>query len=266
MNSCHSLNERISRLRQCLLQHPAYSLLTCEKTLITFMEFHVFAVWDFMSLLKSLQRELTCVSVPWTPPKNRSAAKLINEIVLAEESDMSAEGNPASHFELYLSAMRAANADTTRIDTLIGTIQGGGFWRDALSVPPTPPSIRNFVDSTFDIIDSGDLCAIAAAFTFGREQLLPDVFEQIVSRLNCENEGRFSSFEYYLQRHIQLDGNEHSHMAEQLMVELCGDDKRNWKSAEDAAEKSLKARLQLWNAISERIQADSSERQLTGRS
>lgn len=230
------------------------------------MEFHVFAVWDFMSLLKSLQRELTCVTVPWTPPKNRTAAKLINEIVLSEESDVNADGKPASHFELYLSAMRAANADTTGIDTFISTIQGGGFWRNALPVPPTPLSIRNFVDSTFDIIDSGDLCAIAAAFTFGREQLLPDVFAQIVSQLNSEPDSRLASFEYYLQRHIQLDGNEHGHMAEQLMIELCGDDERNWKCAEDAAKRSLNARLQLWDAISEHIKGDGPELEFTGRS
>lgn len=127
MTSFHLLNERVSPLRESLLQHPVYSLLNSEDSLTTFMEFHVFAVWDFMSLLKRLQRELTCVTVPWTPPPHRSAARLINEIVLAEESDFGVDGKPASHFELYLSAMKGAGADRRRIETFVGTIQGGEF-------------------------------------------------------------------------------------------------------------------------------------------
>ena len=255
MSHYRSLDEKISPIRQTLLQHPAYAMLTSENALTTFMEVHVFAVWDFMSLLKSLQRELTCVNVPWTPPKNQAAARLINEIVLAEESDIGFDGCPASHFEMYLSAMRAAGADTTSIDAFIKEVQDGQMWQDALSIHSQSASIRSFVTSTFDIIDSGELCAIAAAFTFGREQLLPDVFEQVVSRINGMTGGRFDAFEYYLQRHIELDGDEHGHMAEQLMVELCGDDDHKWKAAEDAALASLSARLQLWDTIAERIES-----------
>ncbi len=228
------------------------------------MEFHVFAVWDFMSLLKTLQRELTCVLVPWTPPKSRSAARLINEIVLAEESDIGVDGECCSHFEQYLAAMKAAGADTTRIDTFVAAIQAGELWRDALPVPSTPPGIRNFLHTTFDIIESRDLCAIAAAFTFGREQLLPDVFEQLVSQLNHDSDGRFAAFDYYLQRHIELDGDEHGNMAERLMVELCGDSQLSWQSVENAARRSLEARLQLWDAIADRIRAEPSDLQLTG--
>lgn len=264
MNHYHLLNEKVSPLRESLLRHPVYSLLDSESSLKTFMEFHVFAVWDFMSLLKSLQRELTCVTVPWTPPQNRSAARLINEIVLAEESDLGVDGKPVSHFELYLSAMESAGADTTPIQTFIGTIRGGEFWRNALPVSPTSPSIRSFIDTTFDVIDSGNLCAIAAAFTLGREQLLPDVFEQIVSQLNRDNGGQFAAFDYYLQRHIELDGDEHGGMAEQLMAELCGNSSENWKVAQEAAEKALHARLQLWDAIADRIGAESAELQLMG--
>ena len=50
------------------------------------MESHVFAVWDFMSLLKSLQALLTCTK--WKPNMDSKSARLINQIIVDEESDL----------------------------------------------------------------------------------------------------------------------------------------------------------------------------------
>jgi hypothetical protein len=97
------------------------------------------------------------------------------------------------------------------------------------------------------------VCATAAAFCFGREDVLPDLFLKIVSELNRQHEVRLSQFEYYLNRHIELDGGEHGQMAEQLILELCGDDADRWGSATRAAKTSLNARLILWDAIADKI-------------
>ena len=83
--------------RQRLMQHPLYKSITDERGLQIFMASHVFCVWDFQCLLKSLQRHLTCVEVPWLPSADPEARRLINEIVLDEESDLTPSGAHLSH-------------------------------------------------------------------------------------------------------------------------------------------------------------------------
>src|SRR5580692_5286740 len=106
-------------LRDRLLAHRLYAEIDSPETVRVFMEHHVFAVWDFMSLVKDVQRRLTCVDVPWTPRGDRSSRRFINEIVRSEESDEDGRGGFTSLFELYLDAMRQAGAGTDRIDTVI---------------------------------------------------------------------------------------------------------------------------------------------------
>ena len=257
-----SIQTRISSLRRDLLDHRLYQYLRTEQALRTFMEMHVFAVWDFMSLLKALQQNLTCVSLPWVPPKHPSAARLINEIVLAEESDCGLDGTPASHFEMYVTAMTECGADTTAVDSFLARIAGQTPWRDALVATPAAEAIQEFVRTTLSIVDSRDVCAIAGAFTFGREQLLPELFEQIVTEINTATGGRFAAFEYYLQRHIELDGGEHGAMAQQLMESLCIDDE-SWRRAETAAVQSLQARRLMWNSIADIVECQNAETEVT---
>ena len=87
----------------------------------------------------------------------------------------------------------------------------------------------------------------------GREDLLPQVFAQIVRRLNAESSGSLDGLVYYLQRHIELDGDEHGAMAQRLVEELCGDDQVRWQTAEAAAVRSLLARKRLWDGIADEI-------------
>ena len=61
------LQDQIKASRAKLLAHPVYAQISDINGLRKFSTFHVYAVWDFMSLLKSLQMGLTCVSLPWLP-------------------------------------------------------------------------------------------------------------------------------------------------------------------------------------------------------
>jgi hypothetical protein len=47
---------------------------------------------------------------------NQSTRYLINEIVVAEESDLTIDGQRSSHYEMYIEAMKACRANTTGIE------------------------------------------------------------------------------------------------------------------------------------------------------
>ena len=193
--SLQDLQRRIAPLRQSLLEHPLYADLERPAALRQFMQLHVFAVWDFMSLLKTLQRRISSVSVPWLPGEHSSEARLINEIVLAEESDEDGRGGFASHFELYHRAMRRFGADTSQLDRFIARLRAGDSLAEAIARAELAEPVRRFVGHTFAVIERGNLCEIAAAFTFGREDLLPDVFRRIVERLHGESQGEPGRFQ-----------------------------------------------------------------------
>src|ERR1700736_6800456 len=112
----------VTSARARVVIHPLYANLNTRAAINTFMEHHVFAVWDFMSLLKSLQRNLTCVTVPWVPTGPTGSRRLINDIVLAEESD-ELRGAHISHFEWYVAGMAEAGADHYVVDRFIDLIR-----------------------------------------------------------------------------------------------------------------------------------------------
>ena len=253
MNQFHKIEQRLAPLKDALLNHRIYGEIDRIDALRLFMEHHVFAVWDFMSLLKVLQRQLCCVEVPWLPSCDQQGSRFINEIVLAEESDDDGRGGFASHFELYHRSMKQCGANTAGIDGFMDDLRRGVPVLTALASPAVPEAARHFVEQTFKIIETGNLCAVASAFTFGREDLLPDVFQRIVDELNTLAGGQLDDFKYYLDRHIGLDGDEHGPMATRLLQSLCGADDALWEKAEQAAVDCLLARQALWNGIYDAI-------------
>ena len=243
------LQREVAHFRRLLLNNDLHCRIQTLPDLRRFMEHHVFAVWDFMSLLKSLQRELTCVRVPWVPTANATTRRLINEIVLEEESDIDAHGQPISHFELYVQAMEECGANTGPIRQLVSALASGNSLAEALTAAQVPASVRQFVENTFDIIRSGKAHALAAAFTFGREDLIPDMFRQFVGVLRDRFPGQLDTFTYYLDRHIQLDEEVHAPLAQQMVRELCGDDPEHWLDCQHVVVRCLESRMELWDGI-----------------
>jgi len=253
MEPIKKLENDLKKTRSRLISHPLYESLDSKKKLVCFMENHVFAVWDFMSLIKALQRNLTCVDVPWTPNSNNFAGKLVNEIVLAEESDIDLNNKPKSHFELYLDSMQLLGANTKPINSFIEEINLTKSYEQSIKKVNIATELKEFMDFTFKIINSNKNHVIASVFTFGREDLIPDMFIEIVKKLSKEESIKADLLIYYLERHIELDADEHGPMALKMIQNLCGNNDEKWKEATDSSLEALEMRIKLWDFIYKQI-------------
>lgn len=249
-----TINAKIEPQKELLLHHPLYKKVQTIEDLQCFLENHVYAVWDFMSLLKALQAKLTCTTTPWFATKNPETRYLINEIVLAEESDLSIDGRRLSHYEMYIEAMQSCGANTTGIEHFLSEVDSLQNIFVAIKKSTLHPNIKNFLDFTFKVIEEGKAHKIAAAFTFGREDLIPSMFTEILKNFQ-ENFPKtdLSKLIYYFERHIELDADEHGPMAMKMITELCGNSEQKWAEVEEVSILALEKRIGLWDAIEESI-------------
>lgn len=228
-----------------LLEHPIYTWVNTRKRLQHFMAWHVYCVWDFMSLAKRLQGELAPCSVPWLPPKHPQLVRFIQEVVLGEECDLGPDNEVASHFDLYLRAMEEAGAETACIRSFVGALEDGRSLAAAFELAGTPKPVRSFVEQTLALASDGDCVDVAAAFYFGREDLIPEMFQRF---LDAGDAREYPWFRYYLQRHIDLDGDEHGPLAERLLSEL-GGDSGSTDRIHSTGKAAIAQRVALWDAL-----------------
>jgi hypothetical protein len=249
-----TINSRIQPQKELLLQHSLYNKVRTIEDLQCFLENHVYAVWDFMSLLKALQSKLTCTTTPWFATNNPETRYLINEIVLAEETDLTIDGRRQSHYEMYIEAMEDCGADTTGIEHFLTELNSLHNIFVAIKQSNLHPNLKAFLDFTFRVIDEGKSHEIAAAFTFGREDLIPSMFTAILRNFQANfPKTDLSKLIYYFERHIVLDADEHGPMAMKMITELCGTDPQKWAEVEEISVLALEKRIGLWDAIEEQI-------------
>jgi hypothetical protein len=253
MNPLDKIQQEISPFREKLIQHKMYAKIKTVEDFQRFMEQHIFAVWDFMSLLKSLQRGLTSVDVPWSPVGSPTTRRFINEIVLGEESDMDDKGKVASHFELYLEAMEQIGAKTTEIKKLISFVEEGYAVPSALAFVNIQEETKEFVRFTFSMIETEDLHKIASIFTFGREDLIPDMFIEILREMKEKGQEDISKLLYYLERHIEIDGGDHGPISLKMIDELCKNDIKKWDEVLESAKLALHYRVRLWDGVQKQL-------------
>jgi hypothetical protein len=244
---------KLEIIRDGLLSHPMYKEMNTPDRVRVLMKHHVFAVWDFMSLLKRLQQSVTSIEVPWLPYATPSYTRFINEIVLAEESDEDGRGGYASHFQLYLEAMEESGADAAPINAFLNAIKNGVDYKKALEQDIIPSTVAKFVTFNLNLSLKGQVHEVASAFFYGREGLIPDMFKLLVDSLKKEGSSN-ERLNYYLRRHIELDEDKHGPLAEKLLSDLCGDDPKKKEEAIQIAQISLQMRKNLWDGVLMEIQ------------
>ena len=241
------LTRTIAPLRRELLEHPLYRAVDTLDRLRRFMSVHVYAVWDFMCLAKRLQRELTSLDPLWRPPRHPALARFINGVILGEESDLGPDHEATSHCELYLDAMDEVGADTDAVRRFLRLLDQDVDAEVALAAVGAPRAARTFVRHTLATALEGDPAEVLASFVFGREDLIPDMFSRFLPRWQGSHQAR--RFTYYVERHIELDGDDHGPAARQALLTLCGTDPDAWALARRAAEHAIAARVALWDRV-----------------
>ena len=246
-------SEIIASFSEQLENHPIYEAIASLDDLQRFMEHHVYSVWDFMSLVKYLQGVIAPTGAPWLPRGDASVRRFINEIVLEEECDETADGDFSSHFELYQTAMTEVGSSTETLTQFIRIVDQQGI-EAALQFPGMPEPSRQFTKQTFAFIADGAPHKIAAAFALGREHIIPGMFRSILKQTGVTEE-QAPVFHYYLNRHVELDGDFHAPLSLRLLNGLCDNDPVKIQEAITAAQAAVEARLQLWDGVLECIQA-----------
>src|SRR5262252_2038463 len=242
-------NNHLGALRTALLDHPLYAQVVSIADLRRFMEDHGFWGWDFMSLLKRLQQDMTCIEVPWFPADNAKAARLINDIVIGEETDVGPDGSYVSHLALYLRAMRDVGASTRQFEKFRSLVFVGVPVEVSLTQIGAPPHVQAFVAHTMALANSGSTEEVLAAFFYGREDIIPEMFRRILNTLYGakHNNDRVRNFIYYIDRHIELDGDSHGPKGRELLDDMIANSPHRGARALRAACSSTKARIGLWN-------------------
>lgn len=244
MLNLDSLREHQSQLEN----HPLLTtdVLEHRGQLATFMEHHVYCVWDFMSLVKSLQRTVAPSTVPWVPSKytKNGAARLINSIMVAEESD-SFDGRYVSHFDLYIEAMQEIGADPTCVLNFVERIYAVGLF-EAMDIAPA--ASRAFMQSTFGFIGTDKPHVVAAAFAFGRETVIPGMYMNMVQQLGI-TEQEAPKFYAWLRRHIEVDTDDHGPAAVELVNIFCDGDAKKYQEAQEAGHKSIDDKMAFWDTV-----------------
>ena len=258
MDNLEIVNEQLAPLIEKIKNHAIYADIDSIENLRIFMENHVFAVWDFVCLLKELYSRLVTTRAPWFPPKDPYSAHLISRILVEEENDHTPDGQAyCSHFELYCQAMKAIRANTLPIRFFLSHLEQCGILIAAMEFAELSVAIQQFILTTFSFFDQ-DPHILAAAFVYGREAITTAMFTPLVQQLQHaipqSQQACIQPLLYYLNRHIELDHHEHFPQALKILHLLAGEDEEKWREIAVHARLALQARLNFLDHIQSSIQ------------
>jgi hypothetical protein len=108
--------------------------------------------------------------------------------------------------------------------------------------------VADFVKETLRCAIQGSLVEVASFFFFGREDIIPKMFERLLKSLG-KAKVEVPHFAYYLERHIELDGDSHGPLAREMLMALARQSESNWKEAASAAERAISSRIKFWDCV-----------------
>jgi pyrroloquinoline quinone (PQQ) biosynthesis protein C len=155
---------------------------------------------------------------------------------------------------MYLEAMESLGANPKEMYRIIEQLRSGKNIEFILENNSIPQHIKEFMSFTFEVVKTDQPHIIAAVFTFGREDLIPDMFIEIIKNLKKSNKENLEDLIYYFERHIEVDADEHGPLALEMIQQLCGNDTSKWDEALDYSKKALELRIGLWDGILNEIQ------------
>ncbi len=254
MDNLKTNKEKLNNLKQSITTHPLFTEKLNTKQICKFMESHIFAVWGFMSILKSLQKRISPNDLPWIPNANtkNGLINFVNEIILCEESDYIDGIGFISHFEIYLLAMKSMGAKSEQLDKFISRINNEGYDERFLDDVNTSTEVKEFLKHDLEISLNGTLPEIVGAFTLGREKVIPNMFSYILPAI--KETASSKHLVTYLERHIDIDGDRHGPLSMKLLDATCNNEQLN--TAYTTAIRSLKLRRRVWDKIYNDINLD----------
>lgn len=234
------------RYFQLLDDHPIYDRLVGRGPIQAFMEAHVFCVFGYQQLLRSIHRDLMGVSQTLHNEAFKEAFRIMHEIVLEEELDFSDEGRIVSHLELYLEAMREMDCDLSWVFGFLDDWERHVPPLEALGRSGFPDSIKEFGAFIFSSLNR-PLHEKATIFFYEGEPYIPDRF---LYHLELQTEALpLSLWLDYWERHIEGVKKPGFSAAGRLVEILCAKDPKLNHEAERAAEEVLKKRKKLFDAL-----------------
>jgi hypothetical protein len=169
-----------------------------------------------------------------------------------------------SHLALYLGAMRDIGASTRQFEKFRSLVLVGVPVEAALARIGAPQYVQAFVAHTMALANSGSTEEVSAAFFYGREDIIPEMFRRLLDTLYGakHNNDRLRHFIYYIDRHIELDGDSHGPMGRELIEGLVGKSPQAHERALRAACRSIQARIGLWNGTLSKLRNSRNEERL----
>jgi hypothetical protein len=106
--------------------------------------------------------------------------------------------------------------------------------------------VAKFVEYNIKTAITKPITDVVAIFYFGRENLIPQMFERFINQSSIKST---QYLKYYLQRHIEIDSEDHGPKMLKLLNFVTNNNTQNIKNCINIGIDSIIKRTELWDNI-----------------